>query len=100
MRKTYSTVEAAVNLVINILEANHISSNTECIRRRVLTWYENSDVTDPEILAGCTLEGKDWFAGATYQFMLDAKEEWFPHNPYDEISIWEIEAAQYDMIWQ
>lgn len=97
--KTYSTVEAAVQLVIDVLEANYISSNTECIRNRVYSWYNHSDVTDPEILAACTLEGKDWFPGATYKDMLIARDLWFPHNPYDEISIWEIETAQHDAMW-
>ena len=51
------------------------------------------------MLAACALMGKDWYPGATYQDMLDAKEQWFPQNPYDEISIWEIEAAQHDAMW-
>lgn len=96
----YATVEAAVNLVIENLEVNHIASDTESIRNRVLSWYNHSDVTDPEILAACALMGKDWFPEATYQDMLDAKHWWFPQNPYEEISIWEIEAAQYDAIWR
>lgn len=97
--KRYEAVEAAVALVIENLEANHITCNTESIRNRVYNWYSHSDVTDPEMLAACALMGKDWYPGATYQYMLDAKEWWFPQNPYDEISIWEIEAAQYDAMW-
>ena len=97
--KMYTTVENAVALVVENLEANHIACNTECIRNRVYSWYNHSDVTDPEMLAACALMGKDWYPGATYQDMLDAKEWWFPKNPYDEISIWEIEAAQHDAMW-
>lgn len=95
----YTTVENAVTLVIEILETNHIASNTDAIRNKVYSWYTHSDVTDSEILAACALEGKDWYPGATYQDMLNAKNWWFPQNPYDEISIWEIEAAQHDSIW-
>lgn len=96
--KRYATVEAAVVLVVENLEANHIT-NTECIRNRVYSWYSHSDVTDPEVLAACTLMGKDWYPEATYQDMLDAKEWWVPQNPYDEIPVWEIEAAQHDAMW-
>jgi len=98
--KRYATVEAAVALVIENLKANHMKYNTEHIYNRIYSWYNHSDVTDPEILAACALMGKDWYPGATYQDMLDAKEWWFPQNPYDEISIREIEAAQHDSVWR
>lgn len=98
--KRYTTVEEAVSLAMKTFEANHIISDTECIRQRVYSWYSHSDVTDPEILAACAIEGW-WWPAATYQDMLDAKEEWFPKNIYDEISIWEIESAQHDLsFWQ
>ena len=95
----YSTVDMAVTMVFENFEANHITYDEKSVINRVYSWYSHSDVTDPEILAACALMGKDWFPGATYQDMLDAKEWWFPKNPYDEISIWEIEAAQHDTIW-
>jgi hypothetical protein len=88
----YTAAETAISLVIENMEINHIACNTESIRARVYGWYNNSDVTDPEILAACALEGKDWYPGATYQDMLDAKNYWFPKNLYDEVPIWEIEA--------
>ena len=97
--KRYETAEKAIALVIENLEVNHIACDTKCIRNRVYGWYNHSDVTDPEMLAACALAGKDWHPGATYQEMLDEKEWWFPQNPYDGISIWEIEEAQHDMIW-
>ena len=98
--KKYTTVEAAVNLVIQNLEANHIASDSESIRNRVYSWYSHSDVTDPEMLAACALEGKNWFPGATYQYMVEAKQQWFPENLYDNFSIWEIEASQHDREWR
>lgn len=76
--KKYATVENAVNLVIETLEAKHICSDSDSIRKRVYSWYNNSDVTDPQMLAACALEGKDWFPGATYEYMERAKEFWFP----------------------
>ncbi len=98
--KTFTAVEQATNLAIQLFEANYITINYASVKDCVFSWYNNTDITDPEILAACALEGKNWFPGATYQQMLDAKEQWFPQNPYEEFSIWEIEAAQYDMIWR
>ena len=97
--KRYATVEAAVDLVVDVYEANHITCNTDFIRDRVYSWYSHSDVTDPEILAACALMGKDWFPGADYDYMLTARNWWFPQNPNENISIWEIEAAQRDAMW-
>lgn len=97
--KFYTTVENAVKIAVDLFEANHIVSDTESIRRRIYGWYNHSDVTDPEVLAACALEGKDWFPGATYEEMLEAKAEWFPDVVYDDIAIWEIEAAQHDALW-
>ena len=97
--KRYATVEAAVILVIDYYEANHITCNTDFIRNRVYSWYSHSDVTDPEILAACTLLGIDWFPEATYKMMVEAKNYWFPQDIENEFSIWEIEAAQHDAMW-
>ena len=56
--KRYTTVEAAVVLVVENLEANHIACNTECIRNRVYSWYSHSDVTDPRSACGVCSYGK------------------------------------------
>ncbi len=96
----YTTAETAITLVIENFEINRIACDTKCIRNRVYDWYNNSDVTDPEMLAACALEGIDWFPGATYKLMLEMKERWFPKDPYDEIFIGDIEMAQADMAWQ
>lgn len=97
--RTYTAVENAVALVVANLEANHITETTDTIRARVYSWYKHSDVVDPEVLAACALEGKSWFPGATYNWMLETKEYWFPMNIYDETPIWEIEAAMHDAQW-
>lgn len=94
----YSTVENAVNLVVEVLESSHSTFDTNSIRNRVYSWYSNSDVADPQILAACALMGCDYYPGATYTEMLHARDLWFPQD--GEYAIWEIEAAQYDMLWQ
>lgn len=95
----YSTVEMAVKLVVDNFEMNHMTCDTQSILASVHSWYDNSDVADPEILAACVLMGRDWFPEATYQYMLYAKDQWFPQDSYAGTSIWDIEAAQRDMIW-
>lgn len=84
--KRYVAIENAVKLVIDTLEAMHVVSNTECIRNRVYSWYSHSDVTDPEMLAACALNGTDWFPEATYQMMVNAKNWWFPKNQEEGFS--------------
>lgn len=95
----YSTVDMAVTMVFENLEANHITYDEKSIVNRVYSWYSHSDVTDPEILAACALMGGDWFPGADYDYMLAARNWWFPQNPEENIPIWEIEAAQRDVMW-
>lgn len=97
--KMFSTVAAAIDLAINHLEANKIACDTESIANIIYDWYSHSDVTDPEILAACALEGIKWRPGATYQEMLEIKDFWFPAVSTD-ISIWEIEQAQHDFCWR
>ena len=97
--RIYSTVENAVKIAIDIFEAEHILVTTDSIRNTIYDWYEHTDVTDPEVLAACAIEGFRWYPGATYQEMLEIRDHWFPQDPYNEISIWDIEAAQYDMFW-
>lgn len=96
----FSTVEAAVNMVVENFEINGISVNTDAIRNDVYSWYVHSDVADPEILAACVLMGMTWTPDATYKDMLEAKEQAFPQNPFEEFGIWEIEAAQKDIEWE
>ena len=50
------------------------------------------------MLAACALMGTDWFPGANYDYMLAAKNYWFPQDIYN-IAVWEIEEAQHDAIW-
>ena len=93
----YSIVDEAVSLVSNILEANRAVCDNDSIFNKVYDWYSHSDVADPEILAACVLTGKNWSPRTTYQDMLDAKNYWFPYNPYDEVSIVEIQMVRFDM---
>ena len=93
--RLYETAEKAVDLVISNYENNSIVYDVDTIRGYVYSWYLNTDVTDPEVLAACALEEENWFSGASYKYMLEAKDKWFPTDPYAGAPIWEIEAAQF-----
>lgn len=98
--KTYMTAEYATNLAIDTYEAEGIMINTNIVRQIVYEWYENTDITDPEVLATCALEGIHYTPTIDYMDILLLRDLYFPAEPYDNISIYEIEAAQYDaMYW-
>lgn len=92
-------VREACDLVSKFYEMNHMVCDTKSIYDKVYDWYCHSDVTDPEVLAACALEGEKWTPAASYQDMLEMRDYWFPKNPYDEIAIWEIEQARLDLEW-
>ena len=83
--KIYTTVKHAIDLVIDTLEHNNKHIPYECIYERVQNWYNNTDVTDPEILAGCALFC-DFYKDVTYADMLYMKEWWFPTEEEENYS--------------
>lgn len=96
------SVNEAVKLVSDLLEANHISCTTSTIEDEVQSWYDHSDVADPEMLAGAVLEWGYWRM-VSYSDWCDAKAKWFCGIPVEYAgypSINEIEMAQHDIVWQ
>lgn len=65
-------ISEAVNSVIEYYEDNHSVSDTPSIERRILTWYDMTDVTDPKLLAAATIYYGEWFTGATLDDMKEA----------------------------
>ena len=49
-------INESIKLVENYFEANHITVNSNTIRKRVENWYCNSDIADAEILAAVAIE--------------------------------------------
>lgn len=96
----YSVIEKAVELVVYTLELDNKAEQSDTIRARVESWYNNTDITDPEVLAGCALTGKSYFKGASYNWMLQARDWWFPQPPVEmtNFAVWEIETAIHDML--
>ena len=69
MTHTYKAVEMATELAATTARMNNLSVDEETLHTRAYNWYCNSDVVDPEILAGCALSA-DYKFGYTYDDML------------------------------
>ena len=97
----YNLINAAVTLVNEYNEAENIFEATTIIQERVLSWYNNTDITDSEMLAAAAiLIGS--YTPTEYSEVMKAKEFLFP-SPLDVdyyISISEIEMAQMDALWR
>lgn len=94
----YAAVEEATRLVTKFNNTNHIAETIESVRSKVYSWYSNTDVTDPSVLAGCVLMDGYFSIGISYSEMLAAKEFWFPTDT-EVYNIWNIEAAQADSLY-
>jgi len=98
MTHTYKAVEMATELAATTARMNNLPVDEETLHTRAYNWYCNSDVVDPEILAGCALSA-DYKLGYTYDDMLGFAEVWFPTDPEENAPIWEIEQSFRDTFW-
>lgn len=116
-------IDEAVNLVIELFEAEGIMEATNTIRTRAIEWYNKTEIVDAEMLAAATITGS-YQIGTSWDDLLNWKEFYFPSTPIEEtitriggyhfkddyfneemiamenFHIGEIEAAQRDAIWQ
>lgn len=106
-------IEDAVQTVISYYEAEGIYEQTQTIRDRAISWYNNTEIVDKETLAAVVMYGK--YEPLTINQIYAIKEFFFPtefddHGYYyedydeyysdDEISIWEIEESYHDDEWR
>ena len=84
-------INESIKLVENYFEANHITVNSNTIRKRVENWYCNSDIANAEILAAVAIESD--YEPMSYDENKDKKDYYFPEVPVDvhNIHIGEIE---------
>lgn len=97
-----AAVYDAMNLYRNMAEANRWVVDDDSIEAQVQSWYDNSDVVDPEMLAAAALEYGYWRM-ISYEDWIDLKNKWFCDVPLEYQgypSISEIESAQRDIEWQ
>ena len=91
-------IEEAIKLAIEYYEANGLTVDTKSIKRRVLDWYNYSDIADAEILAAAAIES-EYECGADYDTILEWKEFYFPETPIEYqgyISTQEIKDYVYE----
>lgn len=84
-------INESIKLVENYFKANHITVNSNTIRKRVENWYCNSDIADAEILAAVAIESD--YEPMSYDEILAKRDYYFPEVSIDvhNIHIGEIE---------
>ena len=75
-------IEEAVKLASEYYEANRLAVDTKSIKRRVLDWYNYSDIADAEILAAAAIES-EYECGADHDTILEWKDFYFPEVPIE-----------------
>lgn len=90
-------IETAVDLANKIAATAGIMMSNTCIRCRVENWYNYTDFTNPEILAACAIDS-DYNSNLSYSWIMETYHYYYP-SIEDDIPIWEIEAAQHDVMW-
>ena len=93
-------IEEAIKLAIQYYEANRLTVDTKSIKKRVLDWYNHSDIADAEILAAAAIES-EYECGADYDTILAWKEFYFPETPIEYqvyVSTQEIKDYIYECI--
>lgn len=72
----------ATNIVSDYLESTGKMCDDASIEREVNSWYINSDIADPVMLAAAVLEWGQWHM-VSYNDWLDARNRWFAnHHSY------------------
>ena len=91
-------INAAIDLVTNINEANRIYETRANVQTRVENWYNHIDAADAETLAALALTG-DFNPTFTDYKMAAAKDYYFPAVSH-AFHINEIESALFDALWR
>jgi hypothetical protein len=88
-------IEDAVSMVVEYFEYEHICENSDSIRKRVIDWYNNTDIADARTLAATAMSGS-YVKGITWNEIMKIEDFFYPENPYDNFYIGDIEASYYD----
>lgn len=97
-------IEDTIKLVVDYLEAEHLTVDSDSIRTSAINWYSNTEITDAEMLASAVLTSSCTpivIATITWEDLLNWKEFYFPSIPleYTEIHIHEIQGAMQDELY-
>lgn len=92
-------IDEARKLCFEYMENNNIDAMqwSQTINKRLVDWYDNTEITDAEKLAAVALHC-DFEPGHNWKWVQVIKEEYFPTMPIEvgEIHISEIEEALFD----
>lgn len=95
-------IECATNLVAETLESMGKTCTNDSIRRDVTSWYEHSDIVNPDMLAAGVLEYGSWKL-ISFDKWEEITEKWFPLEVpvgYGYPNIEELHDSYYDLAWQ
>ena len=108
--RDYNALNRAVKLASDYFEAIGVSITNECLMEQAEDWYDgietDSTADGDEVIAACIIAYGNYKPIYTYKDIRAAHDEYFPEDPqyqmhgcggYDDIAIWDIEAAMHDM---
>lgn len=95
-------INEVVEYLSEIYEAEHVVETRATIEKRVIEWYNHTDITDEKMLIAAAWLGS-YHPSISYNDIEDARdalflEVYFP--AFDAISIEEIEMALRDEEWR
>lgn len=88
----------AIDIIVLIHEANRRTVDNDSIKNAVLSWYINSDIVNPEMIAAAVLEF-GMFRRITYMDWESVWNKWFPQHE-EGYAAWEYEDSYHDMLWR
>lgn len=96
-------ISSIIKNLAEIYEAEHIMVTRATLEKRVVNWYNHTDITDEKMLIAAAWLG-DYNPSITYEEIEDARnalflEVYFPLE-LTEFHIGEIEAAMRDSEWR
>lgn len=98
----WKLINDVVKSLTEIYEAEHIVETKAAIEKRVIEWYNHTDITDEQMLIAAAWLGT-YDPSIKYEEIEDARDALFLEIyiplEYTEIHIGEIEAAINDSRW-
>lgn len=93
-------INQVVKEVVYLYEAEHITENSDSIKRRTLNWYNHTDIADFETLVAAVWLG-DYNKSVDYDVIIATRDMLFPQIPveYTNFHIHEIEEALDDELY-
>lgn len=98
----WTLINRVVDSLTEIFEAEHIMETRNSLERRVLDWYNHTDIADEQMLIAAAWLGV-YNPSISYTDIKDARDALFleVYIPleYTEFHIGEIEEALHDEFW-